>query len=100
MPRIRSMVVLLDDGTYRTLDVTRLRSMYLHGLPPEKAILNGGEGDDDGKLVSPPADRPQWDFFDGKAEPLSAPRTRGGNGGEEDGDPPNCYYVDGIWICL
>ena len=45
------MVVLLDDGTYRTIDVARLRSAYVRGLPPEHAVLHSG----DGGLVSPPA---------------------------------------------
>jgi hypothetical protein len=98
MPRIRSMVVLLDDGTYRTIDVARLRSAYVHGLPPEHAVLHSG----DGGLVSPPAKAPEWDWFDGKAaagasvEPAAEEtQTRGGNG-----DPPVCFYVDGTWICI
>jgi hypothetical protein len=97
MPRIRSMVVLLDDGTYRSIDVGRLRSVYIHGLPPKQAMLEGGDGD----LASPPSEKPQWDFFNGKAEPVAAPMTRGGGGGDgEDGDPPTCFYVDGVWVCL
>lgn len=94
MASVTSIVMKLDNGMYRTLDLRRIRSMYILGKPPDDAIIHG-EGD--GDLVSAETSTPDWDWQGWSTG------TRGGNGnGNGNGDPPpppNCYWVNGVLVC-
>jgi hypothetical protein len=92
MANVISMVVKLDNGTYRTIKLHKVKSIYT----AKEYLCNGTiqEGEDD--VAGPPTEKPVFD--DGENG-----QTRVDGGDEEDGgngQPPFCYWVDGMLICL
>ena len=91
MAKVKSIVFELDDGRYRTVDFARIRCIYVDGSPPDAIIHSSG----DGGLISRPSDLPDWEW------PHDTKSMLSGSGNLEDGngDPPVCYWVDGVLIC-
>jgi hypothetical protein len=90
MPRITSMVVKLDNGKYRTIKLHKVRSIYT----AEEYICNGKvePGEDD--VAGPETDKPEF------TEETEKESFEGGGEAEDNGDPPNCHFINGVWVCL
>lgn len=89
MSRIVSMVVKLDNGKYRRLKLGKIRSMYTNEAYLCDGRVEPGEGD----VAGPETDKPDFD----SVEPEMTARGGGGEGGN--GQPPACYFVNGVLIC-
>lgn len=91
MSRITAIVVMLDNGKYRRLNLEKIKSIYTDA----KYICSGTmqEGEDD--VAGPESDKPDFSPSDTARTTRSATAASGedGNGG------PNCFLIDGVWIC-
>jgi hypothetical protein len=98
MSRIVSIVVRLDNGKYRALDLSKVRSIH---IDPTYASPPADTSEDEGGLAGPETDAPDFS----PTASASETTTRSASTAEADGDNgdppgPNCYWVNGAWICL
>jgi len=99
MSRIVSMVVKLDNGKYRAIDLSKVRSIHIDPNYRQPA----GTGDE-GEPAGPEMDSPDFSPTASAPEATRSTLAAAENGGGDDppGPPPgpNCYWINGAWICL
>jgi hypothetical protein len=97
MARITSMVVKLDNGKYRTIKLHKVKSIYAD----QKYLCDGNIEPGHGDVAGPETDKPDfkeeadWEALDSQ-DNESGDSTNNGNGGT----PPNCYWLDGVLVCI
>ena len=95
MSRITAIVVKLDNGKYRRLKLEKIKSIYTDASYICSGTMEEGEGD----VAGPQTDKPDFSPSDAGADTRSA--TADGGGDDADGNGgPNCFFVDGVWICV
>jgi hypothetical protein len=90
MDRVTAIVVKLSNGKYRRLNLGKIKSIYT-----DAAYICNGEklpGEDD--VAGPETDKP--DFSDSADK---AALTAADNGDDGNGGPPECYLINGYWVC-
>jgi hypothetical protein len=99
MARVKSIVVELTNGRFRTIHLDRARSIYIGHTPHGRYRARAGEGG----MVGPETDRPHFEAGDIelKVEDKGANcgTARGAALTDDGDDGPQCYFVNGVWIC-
>jgi hypothetical protein len=86
MARVTSIVLKLDNGMYRTIDLERVGTIYLKDKPAKAQVLDGED------WVSAESPVPEWDW---KGETLRGETPPS----DDDDDGQFCYYVNGVLVC-
>jgi hypothetical protein len=87
------MVVKLDNGKYRSIELSKVKSIFTD----PNYVCGGTIEPGPERGVGPETDKPDW----APELPKESVTTGGGNGdGEDNGDDPICVWVNGVIVCV
>ena len=89
MARITAIVVKLDNGMYRRLDLSKIKALYTD----EQSMCAGTIQPGEGGMAGPETREPDFSEDPIPATASPPPTTR------SNGNGPNCYVVNGTIVC-
>ena len=92
MGRVTAIVVKLDNGKYRRLNLRKIKSIYTDAAYICAGTMESGEGGVAGPETEQPDFAPTAESADASSPGLAA--------SGEDGDAgPECFLINGVWVC-